>query len=145
MLVKNCKLITPAGPVDADIAIEEGRIKKIGKSIKGGEAIDARGAPVLPGLIDAHVHLRDFGEKEKEDLVSGTEAALTGGITSVVISNNVTAGAGLVLGGIAGTLKTADFANSTLTAAGVSPIVLGRALETVAVTRSIAPAFVSFE
>jgi len=84
MLIKNCKLVTPTGLTAADIAIEGGKIKKIGKALKGEAVLDAKGAPVLPGLIDAHVHLRDFEENEKEDLTSGTEAALAGGITSVM-------------------------------------------------------------
>src|SRR3990170_1233884 len=44
----------------------------------------------LPGLIDIHVHLRDPGETHKEDFVSGTLAALAGGITTVFdMPNNI--------------------------------------------------------
>lgn len=38
----------------------------------------------LPGLIDAHVHLRDPGGTHKEDFLTGTQAALAGGVTAVL-------------------------------------------------------------
>ncbi|HSX46158.1 MAG TPA: amidohydrolase family protein [Candidatus Saccharimonadia bacterium] len=45
---------------------------------------------ILPGLIDPHVHLRDPGQTQKEDLLSGTSAALAGGYTAVMdMPNNV--------------------------------------------------------
>lgn len=50
--------------------------------------IDAKGLCVLPGLIDAHVHLRDPGFEYKEDILSGTKAAAAGGVTSVACMPN---------------------------------------------------------
>lgn len=50
--------------------------------------IDAAGLTVLPGLIDAHVHLRDPGAEYKEDIETGTKAAAAGGITSVACMPN---------------------------------------------------------
>ncbi|PJE67298.1 dihydroorotase, partial [Candidatus Shapirobacteria bacterium CG10_big_fil_rev_8_21_14_0_10_40_9] len=38
----------------------------------------------IPGLIDTHVHLRDPGETHKEDFYTGTSAALTGGVTTII-------------------------------------------------------------
>lgn len=46
--------------------------------------IDASGYHILPGLIDAHVHLRDPGATHKEDFATGTRAALAGGVTTVL-------------------------------------------------------------
>lgn len=46
--------------------------------------LDARGALVLPGLIDAHTHFRDPGQEHKEDADSGSRAALAGGVTTVL-------------------------------------------------------------
>jgi dihydroorotase len=53
-----------------------------------GEAIDAKGLWVLPGLIDMHVHLRDPGYEYKEDIVSGSRAAAAGGVTAMVCMPN---------------------------------------------------------
>jgi dihydroorotase len=50
--------------------------------------IDAAGKVVTPGLVDIHVHLRDPGFEYKEDIASGTLAAVTGGFTSVACMPN---------------------------------------------------------
>ncbi|MBI5224735.1 dihydroorotase family protein [Candidatus Micrarchaeota archaeon] len=87
MLIKNGTLVTSKGLQKADIYIELGKIREIKKTIsnKGAEkTIDATGLHVLPGMIDSHVHLRDFKEVLKEDFFSGTSAALAGGVTSVI-------------------------------------------------------------
>ncbi|HPA18114.1 MAG TPA: dihydroorotase [Verrucomicrobiae bacterium] len=52
------------------------------------DVIDARGLVVAPGLIDAHVHLREPGRPDKEDFASGTRAAARGGFTSIVAMPN---------------------------------------------------------
>ncbi|MCW4008406.1 MAG: dihydroorotase family protein [Candidatus Bathyarchaeota archaeon] len=73
--------------VDCSIAIEDGKIFKIGKEAqmpKADEKINLRNLLVLPGLIDAHVHLRDEGKSYKEDFYTGTAAAAAGGITTVL-------------------------------------------------------------
>ncbi|MEK6842985.1 MAG: dihydroorotase family protein [Candidatus Micrarchaeota archaeon] len=87
MLIKNGTLVTSKGLQKADLYIELGKIREIKKTIsnKGVEkTIDATGLYVLPGMIDSHVHLRDFKEVLKEDFFSGTSAALAGGVTSVI-------------------------------------------------------------
>jgi dihydroorotase len=73
--------------VDCSLAIDEGRIWKIGKETnmpQTDERIGLRNLLVLPGLIDAHVHLRDEGKAYKEDFTSGTAAAAVGGFTTVL-------------------------------------------------------------
>jgi len=73
--------------VDCCIAIEEGKIHKIGKETNmphADEKINLHNLLVLPGLIDGHVHLRDEGKAYKEDFVSGTSAAAAGGFTTVL-------------------------------------------------------------
>lgn len=91
ILIKGGRVIDPAQGLDAvlDVLIEDGRIAKVGKGLKGqGETIDAAGKLVTPGLIDLHVHLRDPGQEYKEDIVTGTRAAAAGGFTSVACMPN---------------------------------------------------------
>lgn len=73
--------------VDCSLAINQGKIFKIGKEPnmpKAETKIDLKNMLVLPGLIDIHVHLRDEGKAYKEDFYSGTAAAAAGGITTVL-------------------------------------------------------------
>lgn len=86
LIVRGGTLLTPGGRVDADIGARGGRIAAIG-SLGGATAaqtVDAHGLHVLPGIIDAQVHFREPGYPEKEDLASGTAAAVLGGVTSVL-------------------------------------------------------------
>ncbi|NSW89966.1 MAG: dihydroorotase [Firmicutes bacterium] len=73
-----------------DIVIEDGIIREIGKDIEitSSDLIDATGKYVIPGLVDAHCHLRDPGYEYKEDIESGTASAAMGGFTSVACMPN---------------------------------------------------------
>lgn len=90
MIIKGGRVIDPLAKRDEvlDIKIEDGKIVEIAKDIEASsgneEIIDARGKIVVPGLIDVHVHFRDPGQTHKEDLVTGSQAAIAGGFTSVV-------------------------------------------------------------
>lgn len=93
LLIKNGRVIDPSQGMDdtLDVVVENGLIKEIGKGLKapaGAEVLDASGNYVVPGLIDMHVHLRDPGLEYKEDIVSGTKAAVAGGFTSVCCMPN---------------------------------------------------------
>ena len=72
-----------------DILIEEGIIKEIGNidEIPGCDFIDAGGKYVIPGLVDAHCHLRDPGYEYKEDIESGSASAVMGGFTTITCAN----------------------------------------------------------
>jgi dihydroorotase len=86
-VLKNAKAYLNKEIVDCNLAIENGRILKIGKGShmpKADETINLRNLLVLPGLIDAHVHLRDEEKAYKEDFYTGTAAAAAGGITTVL-------------------------------------------------------------
>ena len=83
MLFKNA--IVEGGKVD--ILVEDGIIKKIAPSIKG-EGIDLKGLTLLPGLVDMHVHLREPGFERKEDIASGSRAAVKGGFTQICCMPN---------------------------------------------------------
>ena len=69
-----------------DIHVSQGRIIEIGRSLPlntSTEVIDVAGKYVLPGIIDGHVHLREFDFSDREDFYSGTAAAAVGGVTTV--------------------------------------------------------------
>jgi len=93
LLIKNGRVIDPSQKLDdtLDVLVENGLIKAVGKGLSapaGAETIDAAGSYVVPGLIDMHVHLRDPGLEYKEDIISGTKAAVAGGFTSVCCMPN---------------------------------------------------------
>lgn len=92
LLIKNGRVINPANHEDmyADVLIDEGIIKKIGKieATENMDVIDASDLIVAPGLIDNHVHFRDPGLTYKEDIESGSQAAVAGGFTTVVCMAN---------------------------------------------------------
>jgi dihydroorotase len=73
----------PGGPADVDVGVHNGRIVTIGQVGDAGETIDCAGLDVLPGVIDSQVHFREPGLEAKEDLESGSRAAVLGGVTAV--------------------------------------------------------------
>ena len=93
ILIKNGRLIDPLSKRDeiVDIAIENEKIKEIGKNLSEKDfetVIDASGCVVSPGLIDIHVHFRDPGFTRKEDIFTGAKSAAKGGFTTVVCMAN---------------------------------------------------------
>lgn len=72
-----------SGPVRADVGVLGGRIAAIGEAGDAGERIDCTGLDILPGVIDTQVHFREPGLEHKEDLESGSRAAVLGGVTAV--------------------------------------------------------------
>lgn len=87
ILIQNGDIATLNGLKKADVMIRGERIVAIESGLTappGATLIDARGCLILPGLIDAHVHLREPGGEHKEDFTSGTRAALAGGVTTVL-------------------------------------------------------------
>ena len=87
LLVQNATMVLPDRIVEGDLRVTNGLIKTIapfgGLQPEIGEyVIDGTGLHLLPGAIDPHVHFRDPGNPEKEDLESGSRAAAAGGVTS---------------------------------------------------------------
>ncbi|CAI1492512.1 Dihydroorotase [Thermococcus nautili] len=83
-LVLKGKFILRGESFDGSVGIDNGRISKISvQELRGEKELDLSGYLILPGLMDTHVHLRDFEQKDKETVKSGTKAALHGGITAV--------------------------------------------------------------
>lgn len=87
LVLNNANVYLENGIVNCSLAIDQGKILRIGKEATMPQAENRdnlRNCVVLPGLIDAHVHLRDEGKAYKEDFRSGTAAAAAGGFTTVL-------------------------------------------------------------
>jgi len=95
-LLKDGIIVTPTSQKRGSILIKGSKIAKIFEmgeelpSVSEEEMIDCTGCLILPGIIDPHVHLRDFGQSYKETIASGTKAAVTNGITTVLGMPNTT-------------------------------------------------------
>ncbi|MCJ2178528.1 dihydroorotase [Novosphingobium album (ex Hu et al. 2023)] len=74
---------TPNGAGVADVAVRDGKIVGIGSYPDAARRIDCAGLDVLPGVIDSQVHFREPGLEHKEDLETGSRAAVMGGVTAV--------------------------------------------------------------
>ena len=95
LLIRGGRVIDPPSGLDrrADVLVTDGHVAAIDASISPGgrhRVIDAHGFIVAPGLVDMHVHLRDPGQTHKEDIASGTAAAVRGGFTAVACMPNTT-------------------------------------------------------
>ena len=85
-------IVNADGEHSADLGIRDERIQAIGSLPKeaAGEWIDCRGLHILPGVIDTQVHFREPGAIHKEDLETGSRAAVMGGVTAVFEMPNTT-------------------------------------------------------
>lgn len=85
LLITGATVVMPGGPRQADIGVRDGRIAAIGALAGAGaaERLDCSGLHVLPGVIDSQVHFREPGLEHKEDLETGSRAAVLGGVTAV--------------------------------------------------------------
>jgi dihydroorotase len=85
LLIRGGTVATPNGIVPADVGVIAGRIAAIGAmdGAKAAQTFDAKGLHVLPGVMDTQVHFREPGNAHKEDLASGSLAAILGGVTTV--------------------------------------------------------------
>lgn len=92
ILIKNGHILNPANSMDmlADMYINNGVIEQIAPQLEkvADETIDAQGCYVMPGFIDMHVHFRDPGFTQKEDVITGMSAAARGGYTTVLCMPN---------------------------------------------------------
>ncbi|MBQ2888473.1 MAG: dihydroorotase family protein [Firmicutes bacterium] len=99
LLLKNAEYYTPQGFKLGHLLLDNGRIAEIWPNLPSDEEIAARypnfavydvaDKLVLPGAVDTHVHVREPGSPQKEDFISGTAAALSGGVTTICQMPNV--------------------------------------------------------
>lgn len=86
LLIQGGRCYLPGGLVEVDVGISGGQICWLGQAgpnTRAAQVIDARGLIVMPGAIDSQVHFREPGLEHKEDLESGTRAAVFGGVTTI--------------------------------------------------------------
>lgn len=90
LLIKNARIVDYSQDFIGDIYIENGKIKEVGLDINIEEVdlIDAKGLTLMPSFIDTHAHFREPGLTYKEDIESGSKAALRGGYTGVCLMAN---------------------------------------------------------
>lgn len=94
LLIRNSYMIDPKSGQEGkyDLLIDADKIKKIGKQLNAPDqdcqVIEAEGLLAAPGLVDVHVHFRDPGFPDKEDILTGAAAAAKGGFTTVVMMGN---------------------------------------------------------
>lgn len=84
-ILRGGTLVSHNGINTADIGLCDGKIKAIGYlgHASAPREINVRGLHILPGVIDSQVHFREPGATHKEDLATGSHAAVLGGVTSV--------------------------------------------------------------
>ncbi len=93
LLLRNARIASESSPdlLSADVLIRDGIIQKVSPGLTDpGDArvIDCQNRILCPGFFDAHVHLREPGHEQKENIASGSEAAINGGITGLVMMPN---------------------------------------------------------
>jgi dihydroorotase len=94
ILFRRGRLVDPRNGVDGvrDVLVRDGRVLEVSELPlevpAEAQVVDASGRWVLPGFIDLHVHLREPGEEGKETILTGCQAAVAGGFTSVVAMPN---------------------------------------------------------
>ena len=96
LLIKNVRILDPAQKLDglSSLLVLDGKVAAIGADAErdsrasDGEVLDGAGRLVVPGLIDLHVHFREPGQTAKENIESGSKAAVAGGFTAVCAMAN---------------------------------------------------------
>lgn len=93
LLLRNARIASETSPdlLSADVLIRDGIIVKVAPGLADpgdSRVIDCAGRILCPGFFDAHVHLREPGQEQKENIATGSEAAINGGITGLVMMPN---------------------------------------------------------
>ena len=88
IVLKGGNVLTGSGWRTADLAIEGNKVTAIDTDLKGDTELDVTGCLVGPGFVDVHTHLREPGQVSKEDIATGSRAAVVGGFTTIVAMPN---------------------------------------------------------
>ncbi|MPZ22619.1 MAG: amidohydrolase family protein [Dehalococcoidia bacterium] len=84
LVIRGGRVWSSRGSTMEDIYVSDGKIVAVGGELDASERVDASGLEVLPGVVDAHVHIPDPDIPEREDFLTGTAAALSNGTTTLL-------------------------------------------------------------
>ena len=84
LIVRSRQVVTPAGVLDAEVTVRDGRIASISPPAGGSAVTDLGNLWLLPGFVDSHVHINDPGRADWEGFATATSAAAVGGVTTLV-------------------------------------------------------------
>ena len=87
LVLRGATIVEACGTLRADLCVSDGRVAALlDPDTPAAAKVERRvdGCYLLPGLVDAHVHLRGTGLTHKEDVTSGTRAAAAGGVTTLL-------------------------------------------------------------
>lgn len=86
-VIINGRVVTPNKVLNSQIAIQDGKIAALGNNLDKDaiKIIDADGQLILPGMVDAHVHINEPGRSDWEDYHTGSQALAAGGTTSMIV------------------------------------------------------------
>ena len=87
LLLTSRRIVTPEGIRPATVHIREGKIDRVGRideDPSGAPSIDCGDSVLMPGIVDAHVHINEPGRAEWEGFATATRAAAAGGVTTLV-------------------------------------------------------------
>lgn len=88
LLIKNVNIVDSSKAFCGDVYINNGKIEDIGILNRDCEVLDGEGLYLLPSFVDLHTHFREPGYEYKEDILSGSMAAVKGGYTAVNLMGN---------------------------------------------------------
>ena len=90
LIIENVRVISPENNRDevTNLYVKHGKFSEPFRADSGTEVVDGTDLVAFPGLVDLHVHLRDPGQTDKEDIITGTNAAVAGGVTSLLCMPN---------------------------------------------------------
>lgn len=89
LLIKNANIVDSSQNFKGDVYIKNGIISKVGLKLdEDCKTLDAKGLTLIPSFVDMHVHFREPGYEYKEDIKSGSRAALRGGFSAVNLMGN---------------------------------------------------------
>ena len=92
LVIKNGRIVTAEGEFQGDVYIRAGKIAGVGHlDAAASESVDASNLLVMPGMFEAHAHLMDPAETDREDMPTGTAAAAVQGVTTLIEHSHCTA------------------------------------------------------
>ena len=86
LLIRSRRMVAPGGVSAGSAFVRDGRIAEVGDYDLQRDAdrtVDLGDLPLLPGLVDSHVHVNEPGRTEWEGFATATRAALAGGVTTI--------------------------------------------------------------